>query len=223
MTLTETMKKLKALGDEKRREHNRKAGAGENQFGVAMGDIRALAKKIKVDHALALSLWKTGNIDAQSLAILLMKPKELTADELDALVRSVTYAWVADWLNNYIVKQHPEKEALRLRWMADANPMAARSGWSLTEERIAKSPDGLNVGAVLDRIEAEMGKAHPHTQWTMNFALIAIGVHHAALRTRAVAVGETLGVYREYPCSKGCVSPFAATAIPEMVKRAKAK
>ncbi len=36
---------------------------------------------------------------------------------------------------------------------------------------------------------------------------------------RALAIGEKLGVYRDYPCSKGCTSPFAPTWINEMVKR----
>ena len=47
MTLHETLKQLKALGNEKMRAHNTKYGAGDNQFGVKLGDIRVLAKKIK--------------------------------------------------------------------------------------------------------------------------------------------------------------------------------
>ena len=47
MTLNDTLKQLKALGDEKVREHNTKYGAGDKQFGVKLGDIRALAKKIR--------------------------------------------------------------------------------------------------------------------------------------------------------------------------------
>jgi hypothetical protein len=31
--------------------------------------------------------------------------------------------------------------------------------------------------------------------------------------------GEKLGVYRGYPCSKGCVSPFAPIAIRELARR----
>ncbi len=69
MTPNEVLSELRALGDEKRRAHNARHGAGENQFGVPMGDLRALAKKIRTDHALAVALWKTGNIDAQLLGI----------------------------------------------------------------------------------------------------------------------------------------------------------
>jgi 3-methyladenine DNA glycosylase AlkD len=130
---------LKSLGNEKMRAQNKKHGAGDNQFGVQHGDIRKLAAKIKTNHELALALWETGNIDAQYLAILLMKPEELTAREMDRMVRSVTFAWVADWLNSYVVKNHPDKEALRRKWLAAENPWAARAGWSLTSERISKT------------------------------------------------------------------------------------
>ena len=55
------------------------------------GDIRAMAKKIKTDHELALNLWDTGNVEAQLLATLTIKPKSLSADELDKLTRSATW------------------------------------------------------------------------------------------------------------------------------------
>lgn len=38
-------------------------------------------------------------------------------------------------------------------------------------------------------------------------------------RKRALAVGEKLGVYRDFPVSKGCTSPFAPIWINEMVSR----
>jgi 3-methyladenine DNA glycosylase AlkD len=219
MTLKETLAQLKSLGNEKVRAHNKKYGAGDNQFGVKLGDIRKLAAKIKADNQFAIALWDTGNIDARLLAILLIKPEDLSRDEIDRLVRSGNFAHVAEWLNSYFVKNHPDKEALRQAWMKDDDPWAARAGWSLTSERIAKSSDGLDLPALLDRIESEMGNADPAAQWTMNSCLAGIGIHFPKLRKRALAIGEKLGVYRDYPVSKGCTSPFAPIWINEMVRR----
>ena len=70
MTLKEVMKELERLGNASVRAHNTKFGAKGEQFGVKRGDIRALAKRIKSDHELAMALWKTGNVDAQFLAAL---------------------------------------------------------------------------------------------------------------------------------------------------------
>ena len=219
MTLKDTLKELKALGNAKVRAQNAKSGAGDNQFGVSLGDIRVLAKKIRTDHPLALSLWETGNIDAQFLATLLIQPKKLSADEMDRMVRSVAFVRVADWLIAYVVRQHPDKETLRQAWMASDDRWAARAGWDLTAERVAKSPDGLDLPALLDRLESEMATADSEVQWTMNMALATIGIHFPKHRKRAIAIGEKLGVYRDYPVSKGCTSPFAPIWIDFMVSR----
>jgi 3-methyladenine DNA glycosylase AlkD len=218
-TLKDTLAQLESLGDEKVRAQNRKNGAGDDQFGVRLGDIRTLAAKLKTNDQLAIALWGTENIDARLLAILLIKPKNLSRDELDRMVRSVNFAQVADWLNSYVVKNHPDKESLRQSWMEDNDPWAARAGWNLTSERIAKNPDGLDLGALLDRIESEMGNAASEVQWTMNFCLAGIGIHFNEHRKRAIAIGEKLGIYRDYPVSKGCTSPFAPIWINEMVRR----
>jgi 3-methyladenine DNA glycosylase AlkD len=215
----ETLAQLAALGNEKMRAQNSKHGAGGHQFGVRLGDIRNLAAKIKTNHELAMALWATGNIDARLLAILLMKPKNLSAAEMDRMVRAGDFVQVADWLNAYIVSKHPDKEALRQAWLAAADPWAARAGWSLTSARISSSPEGLDLPALLERIQAEMAGAAPEVQWTMNFCLAGIGIHFPQHRTHAIAIGETLGVYRDYPVSKGCTSPFAPIWINEIVRR----
>ena len=219
MTRDEALARLETLGSETLRAQNARRGVTGEQFGVKMGDIRKLADEIKSDHALALELWETENLEARLLAVLLMKPKQLSAEELDRLVRSNRQMPVSDWLNSYVVKAHPEKEALRQRWMEESDPMAARAGWSLTAERVAKKPEGLDLDALLDRIEAEMASAAPEPQWTMNSTLAAIGINHPAHRARALAIGEKLGVYRDYPTSAGCISPFAPEWIGEMVRR----
>ena len=96
---------------------------------------------------------------------------------------------------------------------------AARAGWDLTAERVAKSPDGIDLTALLARLEAEMADADPEVQWTMNNTLAAIGIHFPKHRKRAIAIGEALGIYRDYPVSKGCTSPFAPIWINAMVSR----
>jgi 3-methyladenine DNA glycosylase AlkD len=219
MTVNEVLAQLKSLGDEARHAHNVKAGAPENQFGVKLGDIRAIAKKIKTDHELALKLWDTGNVEAQLLSTLIVKPKSLSADELDAMTRSTTCAQVAEWLNAYVVAQHPEKDSLREKWMKATDRWAARAAWHLTASRVNEDADGLDLAALLDRIEREMPKAKPEVQWTMNNTLAAIGIKHAGHRKRAIAIGEKIGLYRDWPVSKGCTPPYVPVWVEAMVKR----
>jgi 3-methyladenine DNA glycosylase AlkD len=219
MTVNEVLTQLEALGNEKMRQHNTRFGAGDNQFGVKMGDIRAISQKIKTDHELALALWETGNIDARFLATLIITPKRLSADDLEKMVRSECFPQVIDWLYSYVIKEHAEKEQLRQQWLHSDDVMCARLGWSLTSGRVARSPEGLDIPALLDRIESEMPTAPRDVQWTMNSTLAQIGITMPAYRARALDIGERLGIFRDYPVSKGCTSPFAPIWINEMVKR----
>ncbi|MGE3315426.1 MAG: DNA alkylation repair protein [Planctomycetaceae bacterium] len=219
MTVKEILAQLKSLGNDARRAHNTKAGAPDNQFGVKLGDIRVIAKKIKSDHELALKLWETGNVEAQLLAALIIKPASLSTFDLDNLTRSTTCAQVADWLNAYVVAQHPEKDSLREKWMKAKDRWAARAGWNLTASRVNKGADGLDLPALLDRIEEEMPKAVPEVQWTMNNTLAAIGIHDPKLRKRAVVIGEKIGLYRDWPVSKGCTPPYVPVWVDAIVKK----
>jgi hypothetical protein len=96
---------------------------------------------------------------------------------------------------------------LRKKWMTSDDTMAARTGWNLTASRVNKGADGLDLPALLDRIEKEMPKAMPEVQWTTNNTLGAIGIHDPKLRKRAVAIGEKIGLYRDWPVAKGCIPP----------------
>jgi 3-methyladenine DNA glycosylase AlkD len=220
MTFNEALARLKALGNEKMRAHHGKHGAGSRQlFGVKMGDIRTLAKEIKANHALALELWDTENIDARLLATLLIDPKKLSHEKISRMVRSEKFVQVADWLYAYVIKLYPGNETLRKEWMQSKDVMCARVGWSLTSGCVARNPGAVDLPALLDRIEAEMAGAAPEVQWTMNSTLANIGIHFPQYRKRALAIGEKLGIYRDYPVSKGCTSPFAPIWINEMVRR----
>ena len=219
MTLEETLSQLEALGTARMRDFNKKHGVGDNQFGVKMGDIRALAKKTKSDHSLALKLWDTGNIDARFLAILIINPKKLTFQEITDMVKSEKFTHVADWFYSYVIKDYPDSELVRAEWMDSDNSMIARAGWSLTSGCVARNPDVLDLSAILDRIESEMAAAAPEVQWTMNSTLANIGIRFPEYRSRALEIGEKLGIYRNYPVSKGCTSPFAPIWISEIVRR----
>ncbi|MFN8239430.1 MAG: DNA alkylation repair protein [Bacteroidales bacterium] len=219
MTVKEILARLEAMGSEKVRAINRRQGAGDNQYGVKMGDIRAMAREIKTDHNLALQLWKTGNIEARFLAVLIMNPGKLSSDEIKSLVPSERFTHVADWLTSYVIMKHPEKESLRREWMDSTEPMSARAGWSLTSERVAKDPEGIDIPHLLKRIENEMPAAAPEIQWTMNMTLAQIGIYFKQYRVRSISIGEKLGIYRDFPVSKGCTSPFAPIWINEIVKR----
>jgi 3-methyladenine DNA glycosylase AlkD len=215
-TVAEVMVELAALEDPKMRAVNEKHG---DDHGVNLGKLRAIAKRLKTQQDLARRLWETTDTAARLLAILICRPKAFERDELDAMLREARAPKVQDWLVNYVVKKSKYAEALRVTWFADPDPVVASAGWALTAERVAKKPEGLDLAALLDVVEAEMRDAPDRLQWAMNHCLAQIGIEHPGHRARAIAIGERLEVLKDYPTAPNCTSPFAPVWINEMVRR----
>lgn len=217
MTLKDVMRELAALDEPKMREANERRG---DDHGVNLTHLRALAKRLKTQHDLALQLWATGDTAARLLATLVCKPKSFTAKELDEMIRGIHSPKLLDWFVVNIMKVSPHAEALRLAWK-DGDDVLGRAGWSLTTERVVKRAEGLDLETLLDQIEKEMKQAPTHKQWAMNHCLAEIGIRHPKHRKRAIAIGERLKVLIDYPASPGCTSPYAPAWIAEMVRRRK--
>lgn len=217
-SVADVSRALAALEDPKARAINERHG---DDHGVNLTKLRAIAKQLKRNPVLARELWATGGSPERLVALLLSRPKDFSADELDAMLRESRIPKVRDWLVNSIVKKSPHAEELRVRWFDSPEPLLAGSAWALTSDRVVKRPEGLDLTALLDQIEREMGAAPESLQWAMNECLAQIGITNAELRPRAIDIGERLQVLADYPTPPGCVSPFAPIWITEMVARQK--
>jgi 3-methyladenine DNA glycosylase AlkD len=207
---------LRGLADPKILAVNQTHG---DDHAVNLTTLRSVAKRLKKNHDLALELWTTGDSAARLLALLICRPREFGAMELDAMIRAASQPKVHDWLVNYVVKKSLHAEYLREMWFTDADPLAASAAWALTTERVEKQPAGLDLDALLVQIDAEMVGAPDRLQWAMNHCLAKIGIHHPELRARAIDIGERLEVLKDYPTPPNCTSPFAPIWIAEMVRR----
>jgi 3-methyladenine DNA glycosylase AlkD len=210
------MAELADLEDPRIRQVNTRHG---DDHGVNLGQLRALARRLKVQPDLARELWATGDSAARLLSLLICRPKAFGRDELDRMLREARTPKVHDWLVGYVVRKSPHVEELRRAWLADPDPVVASAGWALTADRVVKKPEGLDLTALLDVIEAEMTDAPDRLQWAMNSCLAQIGIEHPAHRVRAIAIGERLRVLEDYPTPPGCTSPYAPAWITEIVRR----
>ncbi|NEC37833.1 DNA alkylation repair protein [Streptomyces rubrogriseus] len=215
-TVAEVTAELAALEDPRIRAVNEKHG---DDHGVNLTRLRAIAKRLKTQPDLARRLWATDDTAARLLSLLICRPKALHRDELDTMLREARTPKVHDWLVAYVVKRNPHAEELRVAWTADPDPVVASAGWALTTERVTRNPAGLDLPALLDTVESEMSDAPDRLQWAMNHCLARIGIDHPEHRPRALAIGERLGVLKDYPTPPGCTSPYAPAWITEIVRR----
>jgi len=84
----QVLRKLKAKSRTDQLEGMASFGiAGENRWGVAVPELRKLAKEIGKNHKLALALWKTKIPDAMILASMVDNPAEVSEKQMELWVK----------------------------------------------------------------------------------------------------------------------------------------
>lgn len=104
---------------------------GEKRLGVKMPDLRALGKTLGKDHALALSLWKTGIPEARSLASLVDEPEKLTAKQMDAWIKDFNSWDVCDQVCQNLFEKSPLAWSKIKQWSTRENEFEKRAAFAL--------------------------------------------------------------------------------------------
>lgn len=92
VSLAEAMSAFEAAGSEPTRKTYRRHGVTAPRFGVSFATLKALRRRVGVDHELATALWDTGNYDARNLAAKVADPHLMTAEALDRGARDTDTA-----------------------------------------------------------------------------------------------------------------------------------
>ncbi|RDY28183.1 DNA alkylation repair protein [Romboutsia weinsteinii] len=214
-TIENIMENLKSLGDEKRFTYNKKQGVGDNQFGITLGKLRPLAKKIKTNHQLALELWNTENYEARILSAMLLDPKKLTEEEVHKFMDSTELLVLVDELIFHGVSKSYIAKDLMKKLLSSENEKYERAGWDLAITLNSKNKlDKQEMDNLLEQVEANLKEASDVTQFAMNRTLCEIGIKHDDYTERCIQMGEKLGVYKDIKVAKGCYSSYA----PEWIK-----
>ena len=189
--------------------------------GVKLGDVKKIAKEIKLDHQLATELWASGGFHPRLLAVLIMDKKLLGQEELVRLANELESnelddrVQVADWLlANQLAKSRPGVGLLE-SWEQEPSPILRRLFW-YHQARLrwtGKAPPG-NTEALLNSLEEGLAKAEPEVQWAMNFAAGQIGIHEPEHRARCIELGEKVGLYKDQVVSRGCTPNY----LPEFIR-----
>ena len=209
-TLDEVMQTLQSLGTESRRKTNTKNGAGENQFGVMMGQLRSIGKEIGIDHELSMQLWDSGNADAMLLSCMTMDPNRLTLDKAESMVAPLTYSMVLDAFVFGPLSEAVFAQELMFKWIKALEASFGRAGWNLLIGQImAKKTLPFTIDDILSIIDNELTAAIKPKQEAMNRCLCEIGIRMREYTHRCIDIGEKYGRLDNRPIPKGCTSSYA--------------
>jgi 3-methyladenine DNA glycosylase AlkD len=184
--------------------------------------IRSIAKEQGKNAELAAYLWKNGGFSARMLSLLILDFKAVDVPYIERMIVDLEAAdgkeqsQLLDWL---IVNVIMKKAALKnetARWRGDPSTLRQRVFWSVQARSVRAENHALNE-QLLEHIEQALPTAPGKVQWNMNWCAAQIGIADERLRGRCVALGERLGLYKDYPVSKGCTSPYLPSWIGAVV------
>lgn len=218
-TLEGALRELESLGSEQTRKTYRRHGVTGEQYGVKFGDLSKLVRKIKVDHELAEELWESGNHDARVLATMIADPSTIQASRLDAWAKGLDNHVIANQLADLAAK-HPAAAQRAKKWTRSRSECISSAGWSLVSSLAKLGGDDAvltdeALAEYIDRIEAEIHRAPNRTRYSMNWALMSIGVHRPKLKDHALAAAKRIGPVEVDHGDTNCKTPDAVKAIQE--------
>jgi 3-methyladenine DNA glycosylase AlkD len=213
MTRDQTMQVLEASGTEQNRKVYARHGVTGDQFGVSFAELGKLARQIKVNHALAQQLWKTGNADARMLATKIADPAQVTEKELNAWVKDIRYYALADSFAGLVYATKHARARMEA-WMSSRDEYPAAVAWNLVAQ--FAGGDGLDDGfyaACVEKVEKGVAGARNRTRYAMNMALINIGLRNPALEKMVLATARRIGPIEVDHGETGCKTPDVAAYI----------
>jgi len=197
MNLKEVMAALEAKGSASVKQLWLKHGAKEPFFGVKVGDLKVIAKKLRGEQALALELYATGNGDAQYLAGIIADGAKMTRAQVQAWADKAGWRMISTSIVPVMASEHPDGYALARAWIESKKEHLAIAGWHSLGALVTIIPDGQlplkEFGALLDRIPGTMAAQPDRVRQAMNYFIIACGTYSAPLGARAIATARKLG------------------------------
>ena len=221
MNAQEILSTLEKLGKPQTAAIYRRHGAGDNVFGVLTSEIGKLQKKIKVDHALALELWKTKNAEARILALQVADPEKLTRSEADRLRQDGPVRVIGLYLSGLVARSAIADKTMH-DWMKSPDESTRELGYGILGARLRDDPDSISdadATKVLATIEKEIHRSPNWARYAMNSALIGIGIAKPALRNKAIEAAKRIGKVDVDHGETNCKTPDAVPYIEKAVKR----
>jgi len=196
MTVKEIMTRLEALGSPQIKNILLKHGVKEPLFGVKVGDMKPIQKKIKKDYQLAKDLYATGNADAMYLAGLIADDEKMTKKDLQTWVKQAYSNNICDYTVPWVAAEGRYGYELAMEWINAKESHIAAAGWATLSGLVALKPDDQldlkALKALLTRIETSIHTSPDRVRYNMNNFLISTGAYVTALTKDVLTMAKKI-------------------------------
>ena len=221
-TVQEVLGELKKKGSEQTRKTYARHGAPSEMFGVKIGDLKPIAKKIKGNQQLACDLYATGNSDAMYLAGMVADGSKMTKKEIQDWVKSATWYMISEYTVPSVASESPHARELALKWIGSKNEKIAAAGWCTYAGIVATRPDGeldlAEVEELLNTIVERIHSAPNRVRHCMNAFIISVGGYVKPLLKQAKRAAKAIGVVEVDMGDTACQTPLASEYIAKIEK-----
>ena len=197
MTAAEVLEELKALGSPATKKVLLNHGAKEPFFGVKVGDMKKLQKRIKKDHALALALYDSGNSDAMYLAGLIADDAQMTKKDLQRWLDQAYWYMLSECTVPWVAAGSKFGHELALEWIESKKEHIAAAGWTTLSSLVAIKDDAeldmAELKKLLARVQKTIHQQPNRVRYAMNGFVISVGCYVKALTPRSIATGKQIG------------------------------
>lgn len=166
----------------------------ERAWGTPMAQIKAIAKPIGKNHALAQKLWDSGWYEARLLASIVDDPALVTPSQMDRWRRDFDNWGVTDTVCFNLFDRTPHALAKVHQWAKLKDEFGRRAAFALIAcvalHRSKTSDDDML--ACLPLIEAASTDARNFVKKGVNWALRALGGRNLKLNAACIALARKL-------------------------------
>ncbi|MBP1964189.1 DNA alkylation repair protein [Paenibacillus aceris] len=197
MNLEIVMQELEALGKERTKKIYISNGAHEPLFGVATGEMKPIAKKIKNNQPLAEQLYNTGNYDAMYFAGIIADPKAMTEVDFDRWMDAAYFYMLSDYVVAVTLAETDIAQEVSDKWILSGEELRMSAGWSCYCWLLGNRPDvefsESKLANMLEMVSNSIHDSPERTKYAMNNFIYTVGVSYLPLHDKAVETAKVVG------------------------------
>jgi len=186
---------LKRRGTKRNRDAMLRYGIiAPKAFGVSVGDIKKLSKRLGPDHDFALTLWDTGWYEARMLAPFVDEPEKVTAAQMNKWARDFDNWAVCDHACFHLFDRTPHAWRKIEQWSGRRDEFVKRAAFALLasvalhDKRAADEPF-LRSFALIERAAVD---ERNFVKKGVSWALRLIGRRNRALNAASIETARRL-------------------------------
>ena len=216
-TVSEVMTALQKKGNAQTRKIYARHGAPESMFGVKVGDLKPIAKRIKGQHELAIELYDTANSDAMYLAGMVADGTRMTKKQLDSWAKAASWYFISEYAVPGVAVESPHAADLARKWIRARKESVQACGWCTYSGILATHDDAeIDITEVRELLATVVEKIHTapnRVRYTMNGFVISVGTYVQPLLNEAKVAAKKIGKVEVEMGETACKVPLATAYI----------